>query len=308
MKKLSFLLLFFLLGCEDAEIAKIRKEAENGNTIAQFNLAEEYYNGGKLKQDHAIGVKWYERSAQQGNIDAIMKLANIYVDIKEYSKAIAYIEKVCSFNRKEKLCKEKENIEKDYHLYQLEEYLSKNDIDNLRKEGANYLNKYKHINNNDEHEKRLYQIIKKASEQKDPRMLNFLGWLYEYAYGVKWDYGLARKYYEEAAEGNFTLAYYNLGRLYQYGKGVLKDKSKAKALYEKVSDDKKGQALYQIGIMEICDSPSWRDDSAYKPFIYVSARKYIVDSCNLGYEPACNLDNNTHLLKNYPENLCNSDY
>ena len=237
-----------------------------------------------------------------------MKLANIYVDIKEYSKAIAYIEKVCSFNRKEKLCKEKENIEKDYHLYQLEEYLSKNDIDNLRKEGANYLNKYKHINNNDEHEKRLYQIIKKASEQKDPRMLNFLGWLYEYAYGVKWDYGLARKYYEEAAEGNFTLAYYNLGRLYQYGKGVLKDKSKAKALYEKVSDDKKGQALYQIGIMEICDSPSWRDDSAYKPFIYVSARKYIVDSCNLGYEPACNLDNNTHLLKNYPENLCNSDY
>lgn len=139
-------------------------------------------------------------------------------------------------------------------------------------------------------------------------MLNFLGWLYEYAYGVKWDYGLARKYYEEAAEGNFTLAYYNLGRLYQYGKGVLKDKSKAKALYEKVSDDKKGQALYQIGIMEICDSPSWRDDSAYKPFIYVSARKYIVDSCNLGYEPACNLDNNTHLLKNYPENLCNSDY
>lgn len=166
MKKLSFLLLFFLLGCEDAEIAKIRKEAENGNAIAQFNLAEEYYNGGKLKQDHAIGVKWYERSAQQGNIDAIMKLANIYVDIKEYSKAIAYIEKVCSFNRKEKLCKEKENIEKDYHLYQLEEYLSKNDIDNLRKEGANYLNKYKHINNNDEHEKRLYQIIKKPANKK----------------------------------------------------------------------------------------------------------------------------------------------
>ena len=304
MKKLSFLLLLFLLGCEDAEIAKIRKEAENGNAVAQFNLGEQYYNGGKLKQDYGVGIEWYEKSAKQGNVDATIKLAKIYTDKKEYEKAISYIEKICSFNRKENLCKDKENIEKDHHLYQLEEYLMKNDMDNLRKQGADYLNKYKHMNSNDKHEKKLYQIIEKASKQKDPRMLNFLGWLYEHAYGVNLNYSLARKYYGESAEGGFTLAYYNLGRLYKYGKGVLKDSSKAKALYEKVSDEKKGQALYQIGIMEVCDSPSWRNNSSHKIFIYISASKYIVDSCNLGYEPACNLNNNWEFFKKNPEKLC----
>ena len=91
MRKFSFLLLLVLFGCEDPEIAKIRKEAENGNPIAQFNLAEQYYNGGKLKQDQNEGIKWYEKSAKQGNIEDIKKLSTIYINKKQYEKAIAYI-------------------------------------------------------------------------------------------------------------------------------------------------------------------------------------------------------------------------
>ena len=56
--------------------------------------------------------------------------------------------------------------------------------------------------------------------------------------------------------------------------------------------------------MEVCDSPSWRNNSSHKIFIYISASKYIVDSCNLGYEPACNLNNNWEFFKKNPEKLC----
>ena len=310
MKKLSFLLLLFLWGCEDPEIAKIRKEAENGNAIAQFNLGEQYYNGGKLKQDHNIGISWYEKSAQQENMDAIIKLTNIYVSKKEYEKAIIYIEKICSYNRKEKLCKNKENIEKDYLLHQIEEYANNNDIENLIKYGANYTDKYKHIYN-DKHEKKLYQIMKEASKQEDPKVLNFLAWMYEVPYGTEKDYKLAREFYEKASKSGFDLATYNLARFYHYGKGVLKDHLKAKSLYEKVSDQNKKRALYQIGIMDICNSFFlWNADESYRLSLYQTdpSRKYIINSCNLGYESACYLDNKETFADNSRKYLCDREY
>ncbi|QOR23791.1 sel1 repeat family protein [Haemophilus parainfluenzae] len=112
MRKFSFLLLLVLFGCEDPEIAKIRKEAENGNPIAQFNLAEQYYNGGKLKQDQNEGIKWYEKSAKQGNIEAIKKLSTIYINKKQYEKAIAYINEICNYSKKKTYVKTKSPLKK----------------------------------------------------------------------------------------------------------------------------------------------------------------------------------------------------
>ena len=299
MRKFSFLLLLVLFGCEDSEIAKIRKEAENGNPIAQFNLAEQYYNGGKLKQDQNEGIKWYEKSAKQGNIEAIKKLSTIYINKKQYEKAIAYINEICNYSKKENLCKNKESIEKDYHIYKIKNYLDENNLDGFINSAILYTNKYiNHSDSYDEHAKELYQIIIKAREQinafsESEVIANLLGWMYEVGYGTDKNYNLAKQLYLDASNKNFESATYNLARLYQNGNGVIKDYAKAKSLYEKVLGKKKKMALYHMGVMEICNSTLlyFSEERRIKMYETSTARNYIIDSCNLGFERACDLEN-----------------
>ncbi len=312
MRTLPFLLLLMLFGCEDSEITKIRKEAENGNAIAQFHLAEQYYNGGKLKQDKNEGVSWYEKSANQGNIEAIKKLTSIYISDKQYKNAITYIDKICDYDKKENFCKNKKSIEKDYYIYQIKQYLNENNLDEFINSAELYTDKY--INKSDsydEHAKELYQIIIKAREKNNAFsesevIANLLGWMYEVGYGTDKNYNLAKQLYLDASNKNFESATYNLARLYQNGKGVIKDYAKAKSLYEKVLGKNRKLALYQIGVMEICNSTLlyFSEERRVRMYETSAARNYIVDSCNLGFELACDLENHKKFTNYWFDNKC----
>ena len=57
-----------------------RKAAEQGYASAQYNLALRYDNGQGVTQDYKQAVKWYRKSAEQGHADAQLNLGLRYVN------------------------------------------------------------------------------------------------------------------------------------------------------------------------------------------------------------------------------------
>ena len=55
-----------------------RRSAEQGNARAQHNLGGMYFNGRGVPQDHAEAVKWRRRAAEQGFAEAQMGLGAMY--------------------------------------------------------------------------------------------------------------------------------------------------------------------------------------------------------------------------------------
>lgn len=60
------------------EILQIKHDADAGYSYAQVQLATWHQHGPCLKEDLAEAIKWLTKAADQGNIDAINKLANLY--------------------------------------------------------------------------------------------------------------------------------------------------------------------------------------------------------------------------------------
>ncbi len=74
----SSLLEFGKHGAEDdhkAARALQRRAAELGHPFAQFKIGQSYEKGKGVQADHAEALRWYEKSAAQGNVFAIERLA-----------------------------------------------------------------------------------------------------------------------------------------------------------------------------------------------------------------------------------------
>ena len=54
----------------DKEIERYKRYAEAGNAVAQFNLAQCFFNGTGITVDLREAVKWYIRAANGGYLDA----------------------------------------------------------------------------------------------------------------------------------------------------------------------------------------------------------------------------------------------
>ncbi|MCY2935316.1 MAG: tetratricopeptide repeat protein, partial [Planctomycetota bacterium] len=55
-----------------------RKAAEQGDSMAQFNLGLMYYNGRGVPQDNTEAAKWYRKAAEQGHANAQCNLGLMY--------------------------------------------------------------------------------------------------------------------------------------------------------------------------------------------------------------------------------------
>lgn len=70
----------------EAWVAQLRSNAENGDAQAQLALADAYFNGFRnLKQDDDEAATWYRRAAEGGNADAQYTLATLY----EWGRGVA---------------------------------------------------------------------------------------------------------------------------------------------------------------------------------------------------------------------------
>ena len=72
---------------DDAEAVKwYRKSAEQGNGLGQNNLGWMYNKGKGVTQDYAEAVKWYRKEAEQGNANGQDNLGWMYKNGKGVDK------------------------------------------------------------------------------------------------------------------------------------------------------------------------------------------------------------------------------
>jgi len=67
-------------------VGSVRKEAEQGDATAQFELGAAYRNGRGVSQDYAESVRWYRKAAELGNTAAQLQLGTDYDDGHGVSK------------------------------------------------------------------------------------------------------------------------------------------------------------------------------------------------------------------------------
>ena len=103
MKNL-FLVLSLCLACssysQDANVRKLMKLAEKGDTQAQIELADAYFNGKGVKRSFQDAVTWLQKAAEAGDAQSQYQLATCYLEGKGVSKsdeaAVQWLEKAAS--------------------------------------------------------------------------------------------------------------------------------------------------------------------------------------------------------------------
>ncbi len=156
-----------------------RKSAEQGNAKAQNNLANMYCSGRRVKRDYEEAVKWYRESAKQGNAEAQNNFANMYYygrGVKrDYGEAVKWY---------------RESAKQGYAWGQ-------NNLGNMYLWGNGVEQDYVEA----------VKWYRKSAEQGNDRACYSMGYMYEKGKGVpKKDYRLAVHWYKEAEKLGNTLA------------------------------------------------------------------------------------------------------
>ncbi|MCP4161996.1 MAG: sel1 repeat family protein [Deltaproteobacteria bacterium] len=88
---ISLLILIFTYGCA-SKFEGLKKEADAGDPVKQFEVAQSYWGGYGVKKDKNIAMKYYKLSSNQGYARAKHQLGKVYILRKENDKALKLIE------------------------------------------------------------------------------------------------------------------------------------------------------------------------------------------------------------------------
>ena len=189
-----------------------------------FEQGEDYFLGrnGKSK-DYAKAVEWYNKAAEQGNADAMIRLAECYEEgygvAKSERKGVEYEKKAAALG----------NAKAQFWLgntYTNESYGG---------ETRNYAEALK--------------WYRKSAEQGYAGGQYGLGNMYRNGYGVSKDYTEAVKWYLKAAEQGYASGQNQLGNMYLDGYGVSKDYAEALKWYRKAAEQGNASGQSNLGYM-----------------------------------------------------------
>ena len=204
-------------------IERLRRAAEQGDAVGQYNLGNRYFIGLGVEQDKAEAVKWYRKAAEQGHATAQINLGGCYYDGEGVEQ-------------------DKEEAVKWYR-----KAAEQGDVIAQIKLGYCYQNG----EGVEQDKEEAVKWCRKAAEQGNLYGQEALGNCYRDGSGVKQDMAEAVKWYRKSAEQNDVAAQYNLGVCYDNGEGVEQDKEEAVKWYRKAAangnEDAK-QALKKIGL------------------------------------------------------------
>ncbi|MCP5080879.1 MAG: sel1 repeat family protein [Alphaproteobacteria bacterium] len=91
------------------------------------------------------------------------------------------------------------------------------------------------------------QLYRRAAQQGHSGAQNWLGFCYQFGFGLTLDYARAVNWYRKSAEQGFPAAQNNLGMLYLSGKGVSQDLLKAAQLFRAAVKQRYGWAENNLG-------------------------------------------------------------
>ncbi len=211
-----------------------KKSAKQGDADAQFNIGYMYSQGKGVTRDKTQAIKWYTKAAEQGKANASYNLALEY----QYG------------------CK---NIKRDYS--QMIKWYAKSVLDgNLS--ALSEFDDLERVTRTEEDKKELQNafianikyLIKLA--KKGHKDIQFrLAMIYADSERIKEDYSKAVKWLTKTTKDeNFSMAFdykpqYQLGMMYYKGQGVKKDYSQAVKLLTKPAERGNANAQYYLAMM-----------------------------------------------------------
>ena len=198
------------------------KAAAQGHLNAKVRLADCYYYGNGVLQNHDEAFKRYLEAAKLGSSEAANKLAMCYDDglgtATDKKKAFEWYKKAAEAGH----------------------YYAQRNLAECYRSGKGV-------------EKSMPKAVewyKKAAESGDADAQNSLGYLYEIGKNVKQDYTEAFRWYRRAAEQGNREAQCNLGLLYYYAKvNGMQDCDAAAEWYKKAADNGHAVAQYNLAVL-----------------------------------------------------------
>jgi TPR repeat protein len=201
------------------EFAQLRRAAEQGDSIAQFNLGDCYRDGSRVAKDRTEAIKWYRKGAEQGNAGAQRRLGDCYRDglgvAKDSTEAVKWYRKAA----------EEGNADAQRRLGWCYQYGV-----GVAKDVAKAVKWY-------------HGAAKQGNADAQYR----LGWCYKNGLGVAKDEMEAVQWYRKAAEQENAAAQFDLGDCYFDGLGVTKDRDEAVKWYRKSAELEYAAAQYSLG-------------------------------------------------------------
>jgi TPR repeat protein len=177
------------------------RAAKNGEKIAQYNLAQMYYEGGK-KADLKKAIFWWGKAAENGHPLAQCNLGRSYEDGEGVRKNIQKAKEFYAAAAKQS------NAIARFNLARLKAF------DGLRAAAQTAF-------------KSVVPELKKLARQKDADAMICLAQCAYHGWGMTTSKQQAVKWYRSAAKTGKKGAFLGLGYCYQDGDGVRKDTKKA---------------------------------------------------------------------------------
>lgn len=193
----------------------MQDRAAAGDANAQCGLGRQYEFALGVPQDDKHAVLWLQKSAEQGNITAMVELGVVFDKMHDYAQALIWYRRAA----------EQGNARAEFNLG-----LAYQDGESVPKDMAQAIAWYR-----------------KAADHGDAIAQSQLGVAYEQGTGVPQDYLQAADWYRKAAEQGLAEAQYGLGFLYHSGKGVPKDDIQGTAWMLKAAEQGETKAQFNLG-------------------------------------------------------------
>ncbi|NOU14160.1 MAG: hypothetical protein HOO92_09400, partial [Methylococcaceae bacterium] len=204
-------------GSTEEQIAKLHKEAEAGDAVAQQKLGF-YYD---TQKDAVNAFEWTQKAAAQGGAVAQRKLGAMYESgegtQKDDVKAVEWYQKAATQG----------------------DVVAQVDLAMCYDKGTG-------TTKDDAKAAEWYQ---KAAAQGNAYAQLQLGYMYSRGTGVNKDLVKASEWYQKAAELGDAPSQYSLGYMYSHGNGVSKDSVKAFEWYQKAAAQGNASAKFGIGVL-----------------------------------------------------------
>ena len=202
-----------------SKIGWFLRQADSGNSDAQYNLGCLYFEGVGIPKDYSQARVWLEKAATQGLVNAQYLLGMLYTisegGFQDFIQARAWYEKAAAQGYAKAayalgvMCERGSGIEQDY--------------------------------------RQAFTWYEKAAAQGHVNSSYALGAMCERGKGIEQDYARAFTWYEKAAEQGHAKAAYALGIMYDYGRGIEQDYRQAIAWYERAAIKGYAEAQCALG-------------------------------------------------------------
>jgi TPR repeat protein/energy-coupling factor transporter ATP-binding protein EcfA2 len=245
---------------DNSKLLKIYQDgAEAGNDRSMYVFGVMCLSDPKIQENKKTGLHWIHKAIEAGNVDAMMKLAQMLQEGQDVQKddaeAIRLLRNAAQRNDAEAMNSLALSLLK---LHQDEVQVKAEAIELLRAASErgnpaakNNLARVLESNSKDvgQDETKTFQLYREAAEAGDVNANYNLGTAYLLGRGVARNDAEARKFFRIAADAGNPAALNGLGDMYRHGRGVLANDVEAVKFYRKAADAGNAAAMNALGEM-----------------------------------------------------------